>query len=255
MADPAPEVVAGEQPSNSKTSEPESPEAQTPSDPQPGKQSLISESQPTDKTDLSDGLNEKLSGRFKSADDVVDAYLSLEQKLGTAATEKPPEKAGDYEFKVSDLPDGVQVNKQFLEKFKEKAHGLDLSNEKAGSLLSWYFDEVGNSTSSLSRALTEAKAEGEKTMKTEWGDKYVENVKTSGRGMKHYAGSDFEAVKDIMDETGMGSHPAVLRMFMRIGETIKESQIVTGETRPEAKPQKTLDYGKSERQFAERQRA
>ena len=56
------------------------------------------------------------------------------------------------------------------------------------------------------------------------GDKYDENVATAIKGLEHVAGDE---IKTILSQTGLGSHPEVIRMFLKIGTMLGDPSIVT----------------------------
>lgn len=68
----------------------------------------------------------------------------------------------------------------------------------------------------------EADARADKTL---GGAKYDENVATALKGLDAVADADFRA---ILNETGLGNHPAVIRTFLKVGQQIADTAVVKG---------------------------
>ena len=62
--------------------------------------------------------------------------------------------------------------------------------------------------------VTEAKADPEIG-----GDAYAENVGIAKRGIDSFG---TPKLVEVLEQTGLGSHPEFIRLFIRIGKTIKE---------------------------------
>jgi len=65
---------------------------------------------------------------------------------------------------------------------------------------------------------------GGKTDKEFGGDQYDENVAIAIKGLEAVAGDE---VKTILSQTGLGSHPEVIRMFLKIGKVFGDPSIIT----------------------------
>lgn len=57
------------------------------------------------------------------------------------------------------------------------------------------------------------------------GAKYDENVATALKGVAAVADPEFRA---LMDQTGLGNHPAVIRAFLKVGQQIADTPVVKG---------------------------
>ena len=68
----------------------------------------------------------------------------------------------------------------------------------------------------------EAEAKADKTI---GGAKFDENVATALKGLAAVADDDFRA---ILNETGLGNHPAVIRTFLKVGQQIADTPVVKG---------------------------
>lgn len=57
------------------------------------------------------------------------------------------------------------------------------------------------------------------------GAKYDENIATALKGLSAVADDEFRA---LMDQTGLGNHPAVIRAFLKVGQQIADTPVVKG---------------------------
>ena len=57
------------------------------------------------------------------------------------------------------------------------------------------------------------------------GAKYDENIATALKGVAAVADPEFRA---LMDQTGLGNHPAVIRAFLKVGQQIADTPVVKG---------------------------
>ena len=75
------------------------------------------------------------------------------------------------------------------------------------------------------------------------GDGFKENLTVAKRAIDAF-GDD--TLKAALNASGMGNHPAVIRMFMKVGKTIKDADVV-GNSVPGSDPQASLKarYSKS----------
>lgn len=156
-----------------------------------------------------------------------------------ADTPKEPE-AGKTEAKVEGAPekysfkDADRYDAKVLANFAEAAKELNLSQDAAQGLLS-----------RVAPVMAQRQAEQIAAMKESWvnesrndqilskgGDErvFLQNLAVAKRGFDAVANSD---VRSIMDQSGLGNHPAVLKMFLKIGQTISEDSFVGGKASPQ----------------------
>mgnify|MGYP003126241637 FL=1 len=62
-------------------------------------------------------------------------------------------------------------------------------------------------------------------LQQEWGDKFNHNLEMARRAFMNFATP--EAVK-VLEETGMGNHPELLKVFAKIGEVLAEDSVLPG---------------------------
>ena len=137
-----------------------------------------------------------------------------------AAKAAVPEK---YELK---LPENSTLNAASVEKIASFAKERGLSQDQAQALLEREHSAVKENADKQQESL--------KTAQNAWleqaqkdteigGDKFKENAELSKRVVERF-GSD--ALKKALNETGLGNHPELVRMIVRIGKAMSEDQLV-----------------------------
>lgn len=137
--------------------------------------------------------------------------------------EKPPEDAKDdkpvdYKF---DLPDDVKVDEGRLKDFTDIAKDLKLPADAAQKIVDLAVKQQ--------QAMVEAHAEQVKS----WGDA-VANDKELGKpenqAVARQAVEAFgsKGLKDLLNTTGLGNHPEVVRAFLKVGRAISEDKVIVG---------------------------
>ena len=145
------------------------------------------------------------------------------------------EKAADpgapeqYEFAA---PEGKSFDATVIEAYSEVAKELNLSQDKAQKVL----DKVAPVIEA--RQLEQVNA-----LRAEWltatkadtefgGDKLDENIAIAKRGLDAYGSP---ALKQLLNSSGLGNHPEIIRAFYKAGQTVSEDGIVHGKAAPVSK--------------------
>lgn len=66
-----------------------------------------------------------------------------------------------------------------------------------------------------------------------------ENLAIANKAIDKFGDSD---LRQLLSDTGIGNHPAVVRMFLRAGKAISEDKIVTGDSDVGAKPMQDKSF-------------
>lgn len=146
---------------------------------------------------------------------------SGEEADGNEADEA--EEQGGVEYSDFELPDGMEMNAEALDEFKGIAKELGIKQEDAQRF-------VG-----LGAKLVEAQAQKQAA---EWQEKITEWRKEveSAKGSKELLVSATRAVKNFADDdviemlntTGLGNHPAIVKMFAKIDKATGEDTFELG---------------------------
>ena len=142
-----------------------------------------------------------------------------------AAPEGAPEQYADFQ-----LPEGAQLEAGVDSEIKAIAKELGLTQEKAQKLA----ETALKLTQSADAAIQERFAKG----KEEWvtatrndkeigGDKLNDSLASAKKALDAFGSPE---LTNILDASGLGNHPDVIRAFARVGAAISEDRLVTGGT-------------------------
>lgn len=164
---------------------------------------------------------------------------NAETKPSDDAGKADGEKAIDpaaYEFKA---PEGMELDAASVDDFRAVAAELKLSPEAAQKVVD------------IAIKREQARAEAFATQVQAWGDEVRADKDIGGAKLDENLGVARKAIdqfgspelKSLLDSTGMGNHPEVVRMMVRIGRAISEDKIVRGNTSATPKDHAALLYG------------
>lgn len=151
------------------------------------------------------------------------------------------------EYKDFALPEGNEVDAELMGEFKSIAKELNLTQEQAQRLA-----EIGG------KIALKASGPGEEAIVAEaknvWGkqtiadkeiggDKLAENLSVAKKTLDTFGSPE---LKDLLNKSGMGNHPEVIRLFYKIGKQIGEDNVlVSGVRAPSAQNHADKLYGNS----------
>lgn len=203
---------------------------------------------------LSDGelaQSESLT-KFRDLDSLAKSYTELEKKLGQQGSQgSVPEDPSKY--KLPELAEDATFtpNEEFTEAFKQKSHELGLSDEQVKNLYSWYVEGVGEPEIQAQQDKAEQfRKQSEEQLRKDFGNSYNERMKAAQVAVGQFGGDE---LKQVLDQTGLGNHPAVVKAFAEMGKQLSEDTIggsAKGEFgRTPEKAQQEISQLKQDQQF------
>ncbi len=152
------------------------------------------------------------------------------QPVETAAAD---DKAGEtavpekYEFA---MPEGIELNSAVADQFSEFAKERGLSQEDAQA--------VADLGAQLVQKQAEQQAEDWTQVRKQWadevradkeigGDRLQENLGYAAKWLDTYAPD----LREMLDATGFGDHPQLVRALVKAGKDISQDRLVGGEQR------------------------
>lgn len=143
----------------------------------------------------------------------------------TAQTTAPEATANDYSI---DYPEGHEVFNDVKTSFEDLVKTVGLNKEQAQKLV-----ELGMNQSQQIIAAQDAKKAAEvaqweastKADKELGGDRLTETLSVAGKALEQFTTPEF---KQLLNQTGIGNHPEMIRMFYKIGQSISEDNLVNG---------------------------
>lgn len=154
-------------------------------------------------------------------------YTTIQQEL-TELKGKQPQVPEKYDLKP---PEGAVLKPDAIERTAATAKALGLSQEGAQKALEFANGEVKAFSDNLvveHKARVEKWATDSKTDKDiagEKGDQFEANTDLARRAFKKFGGDEFTK---LLEETGYGNHPQVVKVFMNIGKAMASDTIETG---------------------------
>ncbi len=140
-----------------------------------------------------------------------------------------PEK---YDLK---LPDGIALDPEQMAKYEPLFREANLTNEAAQKLVDQFANDTKAQVEASNAALVKQHDEWVDACKadTEFGgQKFDENIKHAQSFIARYGTPE---LKQFLNTTGAGSHPELVRAFVRAGKAMAEDVIVQGKSEAPAK--------------------
>jgi hypothetical protein len=141
---------------------------------------------------------------------------------GSAANANEP--PADIEVK---FPEGYEASPELVSTIKEVAKAKQLTAEEAGKLatsIAASHEKFIQSIMEKDKQTKQGWIEEIKSDKDFGGAKLKESFETASKAMKRYGSA---GLNKFFSETGLGSHPELVKFVIRVGRDIKEDTIAT----------------------------
>lgn len=219
------------------TSSPETPnptpQAQPEATPAPEAVSVESAPSQTLAEFLSDDLkNVKALSNFKDVDGLAKSYVHLNGLLGKKFDELShdeldsyysklgrPEKADEYK-----LPTGADTEIEGW--YRDSVFKLGLNQTQAKDLMESYTELEKKKMDEMNLQSEQVTNDWVQSIKQEFGTAFEQRLDTAKKAVKEYGG---EELKEYLNETGLGNHPAMIKAFAKIGQSLSEDSMAIGE--------------------------
>jgi hypothetical protein len=139
-------------------------------------------------------------------------------------TEAPQGAPENYEFA---LPEGFSLDAEIGDQFSAMARELNLPQEKAQALLdlaTQNMQRIVEAQQSAQAQITQQWQEDSRADKEFGGAKLTENLALAERAINQFN----PELYNVLEQSGMGNHPEVIRFAYRVGKAIAEDRIETG---------------------------
>lgn len=181
------------------------------------------------------GVQQSADTQATKAGEGQDSQQTTQNADGAGKPGESKDAAVDYKF---DVPEGVTLDEGDLKQFTEIAKELKLPQEHASKL-------VG-----LAIAREQARAEAFVKQVQTWADEVKadkelgtdESIATAKKAIDLGP----PELKELLNSTGLGNHPVVVRWALSVGKALSEDKFIAGKDGGNAQP-KTLEerlYGK-----------
>ena len=164
--------------------------------------------------------------RYKSPEDLAGAYVALEKRYGIDPNRRvdlpadmsdkeamkavwaklgAPEKADGYGFKLDDK--ATDADKAFLGRATETMAGLGMPAEHAKGIFEFWQAETAKAAEAQTAANEAARAEGEASVRKEWGAAYDQRAKEVGNMLLKHFGAN---IAEALTPEKLGNHPELV---------------------------------------------
>lgn len=143
----------------------------------------------------------------------AEEWNNFYQKLGR------PESPDKYEFTDLKLPQGLEIDEQVLGQTRGVFHKLGLTPQQAQGVLSHYAEATSSRYGAFTKQQEASQEEAANKLRGEWGDKFDTNIEGAKKALAQFGG---EEVVNILNETGLGNNPAVIKMLHKISLGMRE---------------------------------
>ncbi len=141
------------------------------------------------------------------------------------AVEGAPEK---YEFKA---PEGVDLSQPVVSAFSEVAKELNLSQDAAQKVVDKVAPLMAKQSQEAFEQVNNAWLEATKSDKEFGGDKLNANLAVAKKALDAFGTPE---LRELLNKTGLGNNPEVIRAFYRAGKAMSEDSYVPGGKQPTA---------------------
>lgn len=161
------------------------------------------------------------------------------QDPAPAVADAPAAVVGAPEtYEAFTLPEDVQLDDGIMSEFSQLAKGANLPQDKAQTLVELGVKMAKGFESSTQQSLDSLKTQFATDLandKTLGGEQLDANIAIAQRAINAY-GSD--ELKTMLDASGLGRHPELVRFFHAVGQTVSEDSNV--DSNPSTGGQKSL---------------
>lgn len=152
------------------------------------------------------------------------------------AADNPADKGGDkpagapekYEFKA---PEGTEFNANVIAAYSEVAKELNLPQDAAQKVLDKVAPVMAAQHVEAVKKISAEWIDAVKSDKEYGGEKLDENIAIAKKALETFGTPE---LRTLLDTTGLGNNPELIRAFYRAGKAISEDRFVGGKGTPPA---------------------
>lgn len=146
--------------------------------------------------------------------------------------EKPADEGAPEKYEAFTLAEGIEISDDDLGEFQTIAKELNLSQANAQRLIDFESKRMAATAETVQKQLSDAfqKQQDEwitalKSDKEFGGENLDKNVGLAVKVINKFGSSE---LKTVLNDSGMGNNPDLIKMFNKIGKAISEDSLDTG---------------------------
>ena len=195
-----------------------------------------------EKTAIPEGYKDSPVGKYSTVGELAKGYGEATKLIGAKGAIVPgenakpeeydkfyssigrPEKAEDYKLTpINNLHPDLGLNSEVDKGFRALIHKHGLTSKQADGFYQDYFSGLSNALNKKDEESGAKKHEAEKTLRTEWGGEYDNNLNKAKRLIDKFGG------KEGGDAFGeLGNNPSVLKTLANISHKFSEDGFIKG---------------------------
>jgi len=132
-----------------------------------------------------------------------------------------PKTADEYKLpEFKGLPEGVKLNEAEVAEFRKYAHSIGIPQKQFEKLLDYRVQSMLKEHQEGERVTTESVKAAETKLRSEWGAKYDEKLKTVNKMLTQFG-------KDVAGDIAAkyGADPVIIALLGRVAENLSESTL------------------------------
>ena len=133
-----------------------------------------------------------------------------------------PESPEGYEFPDQGLAEGFEPTDEFNEGIRQAANEANLTKDQAAKLYRAVQNQLAQGSQKAMEAKSQMSEQGIEALKGEWGQAFDQNVNFARDAVENFGSPELKA---LLDDSGLGNHPEVVKAFAKVGRTIAEDEI------------------------------
>ena len=158
-----------------------------------------------------------------STDEEGDAQKEAEDGKGGGESEKEKGEPGKPEPYEIEAPEGYPITPENLKSLNAHFNELGLTKEQAEKALAYRAEQYAAFQASQQAQrkswITEIQAD-----KEYGGEKFKETVADAKRALAQF--DDDGSIRGLLNETGYGDNPAIIKIFAKVGRALAEDRII-----------------------------
>jgi hypothetical protein len=136
-----------------------------------------------------------------------------------------PDAAPAIEYEPFSLPEGLAIDEEMLGEFKATAKELGLTQEGAQKLADLQAKSFTKQQEAMAATVSQW-TEQSKSDKEFGGPALTENLGVAKKALETFATPE---LRELLNKSGLGNHPEVIRTFYRVGKQIsQDGRVITG---------------------------
>lgn len=134
-----------------------------------------------------------------------------------------PPTAAEYELPQDGMPEGFQQDDARLKTMQEKAFALGITKQQFAGLVRADAEVVEELTKTGQTAQEAQRAEWQSQIKEKLGAAFEQDLNLAKSAVMSFGG---EELRTLLNESGLGDHPAMVTAFAAIGRAVAEDEVI-----------------------------